>query len=219
MNNLTKKQNELPYIADDECFARMRENARRLHEYNNGDRWSDEGIKKQDERLREILGGAGENLSIVPPFHCDYGYNITVGDNFYANYNLIILDVAPVTIGDNVFIAPNVAIYTAGHPIHPKARNSMFEYGISITIGDNCWIGGNVVICPGVKIGSGVVIGAGSVVTHDIPDDVVAAGNPCRILRAITDEDLQFYFKYRKFSESDLAFIETNSEYKKFEEI
>lgn len=208
MDNLTRKQNELPYIADDDCQKQMRENARRLYEYNNGDRWSGEGLKKQDERIREILGEAGENLAIMPPFHCDYGYNITVGDNFYANYNLIILDVAPVTIGDNVFIAPNVAIYTAGHPIHHKARNSMYEYGISITIGDNCWIGGNVVICPGVKIGSGVVIGAGSVVTRDIPDNAVAAGNPCRVLREITDEDLKYYFKNRKFGEEELNYIE-----------
>lgn len=208
MDNLTRKQNELPYIADEECFGQMRENARRLHEYNNGDRWSDEGIKKQDERIRAILGGAGKNLMIVPPFRCDYGYNITVGDNFYSNYNLTILDVAPVTIGDNVFIAPNVAIYTAGHPIHPKARNSMYEYGISITIGDNCWIGGNTVICPGVKIGNGVVIGAGSVVTHDVPDNVVAAGNPCRVLRGITDEDLKYYFKRREFGEEELNNIE-----------
>lgn len=201
MDNLTRKQNELPYVADDACFAQMRENARRLYEYNNGDRWSDEGIKKQDERIRAILASAGENLSIVPPFHCDYGYNITVGDNFFANYNLIILDVAPVTIGDNVFIAPNVAIYTAGHPIHPKARNTMYEYGISITIGSDCWIGGNTVICPGVRIGNGVVIGAGSVVTRDVPDNVVAAGNPCRVLREITDEDMKYYFKKREFPE------------------
>lgn len=208
MDNLTRKQKELPYIADDDCQKQMRENARRLFEYNNGDRWSDEGIKKQDERIRGILGGAGENLAIMPPFHCDYGYNITVGDNFYANYNLIILDVAPVTIGDNVFIAPNVAIYTAGHPIHHKARNSMYEYGIAITIGDNCWIGGNVVICPGVKIGSGTVIGAGSVVTHDIPDNVVAAGNPCKVLREITDDDLKYYFKKREFGKEELNYIE-----------
>ncbi|MDE6727543.1 MAG: sugar O-acetyltransferase [Oscillospiraceae bacterium] len=208
MDNLTRKQNEQPYIADEHCAAQMRENARRLYEYNNGDRWSDEGLKKQDERIRAILGKAGKNLAVMPPFHCDYGYNIAVGDNFYSNYNLIILDVAPVTIGNNVFIAPNVAIYTAGHPIHHKARNSMFEYGISITIGDNCWIGGNTVICPGVKIGSGVVIGAGSVVTHDIPDNTVAAGNPCKVLREITDNDLKYYFKKREFSADELDFIE-----------
>ena len=208
MDNYTRKQSGLPYICDDQCAGQMRENARKLYEYNNGDRWSDEGIKQQDKRIRDILGGAGKNTVVTPPFYCDYGYNITVGDNFYANYNLIILDVAPVKIGDNVFIAPNVSIYTAGHPVHPKARNSMYEYGIPIEIGNDCWIGGNAVICPGVKIGNGVVIGAGSVVTHDIPDNVVAAGNPCKVLREITDDDLKYYFKDREFGKEELDYIE-----------
>ncbi|MBD5112984.1 MAG: sugar O-acetyltransferase [Ruminococcaceae bacterium] len=199
MNNFERKQNGLPYIADDECFRIMRENRARLYEFNNSDCWSEEGVKRSDTLIRGILGGAGENLTILPPFHCDYGSNITVGDNFFANYNLVILDVAPVTIGNNVFIAPNAAIYTAGHPVHYKARNSGYEYGIPITIGDNVWIGGNVVICPGVRIGSRSVIGAGSVVTKDIPDDVIAAGDPCRVIRKITDEDMKFYFKNREF--------------------
>ena len=112
--------------------------------------------------------------------YCDYGSHIEVGKNFFANYNCTILDVAKVTIGDNCQLAPNVAIYTAGHPIYPSTRNSLYEYGKEVTIGDNCWIGGNTVICPGVRIGSNVVIGAGSVVTRDIPDWSVAAGNPCR---------------------------------------
>ncbi len=133
-----------------------------------------------------------------------------MGDNFFANYNFTVLDVAKVTIGDNVFIAPNVSIYTAGHPIHPKARNSMYEYGISVTIGSNCWLGGNVVICPGVTIGSGTVIGAGSVVTHDIPANVVAAGSPCRVIREITDEDVKYYFKKRGFSPEELRRIENS---------
>lgn len=208
MNNYTRKQNGLPYIADEYCAGQMRANARRLHEFNNGDRWSDDGIKRQDELMRSILGSAGKNLTITPPFYCDYGYNITVGDNFYSNYNLTILDVAPVKIGNNVFIAPNVAIYTAGHPIHPRARNSMYEYGIPIEIGSDCWIGGNVVVCPGVRIGSGTVIGAGSVVTRDIPDNVVAAGNPCRVLREITEDDFKYYFRKREFSAEELEYIE-----------
>ena len=199
MNNFERKQNGLPYIADDECFRIMRENRALLYEFNHSDCWSEDGVKRSDELIRKILGGAGENLTILPPFHCDYGSNITVGDNFFANYNLVILDVAPVTVGNNVFIAPNVAIYTAGHPVHYKARNSGYEYGIPIAVGDNVWIGGNVVICPGVRIGSRSVIGAGSVVTKDIPDDVIAAGNPCRVIREITDEDIKFYFKNREF--------------------
>ena len=149
--------------------------------------------------LKSILGKTGENIWVEAPFHCDYGWNIEVGENFFANYNLTILDVAKVTIGKNVQIAPNVSIYTAGHPIHPDTRNTGYEYGIPITIGDNVWIGGNVVILPGVKIGDNVVIGAGSVVTKDIPDHVIAMGNPCKIVREITEEDRSYYYKRNKF--------------------
>lgn len=149
--------------------------------------------------LKSILGKTGENICIEAPFHCDYGWNIEVGENFFANYNLTILDVAKVTIGKNVQMAPNVSIYTAGHPIHPDTRNTGYEYGIPITIGDNVWIGGNVVILPGVKIGDNVVIGAGSVVTKDIPDHVIAMGNPCKIVREITEEDRSYYYKKNKF--------------------
>ena len=149
--------------------------------------------------LKDILGKTGENICIEAPFHCDYGWNIEVGENFFANYNLTILDVAKVTIGKNVQIAPNVSIYTAGHPIHPDTRNTGYEYGIPITIGDNVWIGGNVVILPGVNIGDNVVIGAGSVVTKDIPDHVIAMGNPCKIVREITEEDRTYYYKNNKF--------------------
>ena len=124
-----------------------------------------------------------------------YGKHIEVGKNFYANYNCTILDIAKVKIGDNCMLAPNVAIYTAGHPIHPVPRNLLLEYGKEIIIGDNVWIGGNTVVCPGVKIGSNVVIGAGSVVTKDIPDWSIAAGNPCRVIRKITDNDKNKLFK------------------------
>lgn len=153
--------------------------------------------------IREIFGKTGENVWVEPPFQCDYGWNIEVGDNFYANYNLVILDVCKVTIGDNVFIAPNVALYAAGHPVHPMSRNSGYEYGAPITIGDNVWIGGNTVILPGVTVGSGCVIGAGSVVTRDIPPNSIAAGNPCRVLREITETDRHFYFKDKKFDVTD----------------
>lgn len=138
--------------------------------------------------LKKILGKTGENINIEAPFHCDYGWNIEVGENFFANYNLTILDVGKVQIGENVQIAANVSIYTAGHPIHPQTRNTGYEYGIAISVGDNVWIGGNVVILPGVTIGNNVVIGAGSVVTKDIPDNMIAVGNPCRIIREITKE-------------------------------
>ena len=137
------------------------------------------------------------------PFHCDYGKNIEVGENFFANYNFTVLDVGKVVIGANAQIAPNVSIYTAGHPIHPDSRNSGYEYGIGVTIGDNVWIGGSSVINPGVHIGSNVVIGSGSVVTKDLPDNVIAVGSPCRILRQITEEDRKYYYKDRVFDVKD----------------
>ena len=151
------------------------------------------------ELLKNLLGKTGENVFINAPFHCDYGTNIEVGENFFANYNLTILDVGKVKIGKNAQIAPNVSIYTAGHPIHPDSRNTGYEYGIPITIGDNVWIGGNAVILPGVTIGNNVIIGAGSVVGKDIPDNMIAAGNPCRVIREITENDRKYYFKDREF--------------------
>lgn len=153
--------------------------------------------------LKELFGKTGESVHVVPPLYCDYGTNIQVGENFFANYQLTVLDCAPVTIGDNVQIAPNVSIYTAGHPLHPDSRNSGYEYALPITIGDNVWIGGNVVICPGVTIGDCAVIGAGSVVTRDVPPWTVAAGNPCRALRQITEADRDFYYRDRKFDVDD----------------
>lgn len=145
---------------------------------------------KRHEVLGKILGKTKNNYWIEPPFVCDYGYNTEVGENFYANYNLVILDCAKVTFGDNVFIAPNVGIYTAGHPIVAEQRNSGLEYAYPITIGNNVWIGGGVQILPGVTIGDNCVIGAGSVVTKDIPSNVIAYGNPCRVIREITDRDI-----------------------------
>lgn len=153
--------------------------------------------------LKELLGKTGDSLWVEPPFHCDYGWNIEVGENFFANDNLTILDVGKVTIGKNVMIAPNVSIYTAGHPVHPDSRNSGYEYGIPITIGDNVWIGGSVVILPGVTIGNNAVIGAGSVVTKDIPDNAIAAGSPCKVIRTITEADRNYYYKKVPFDVED----------------
>lgn len=135
--------------------------------------------------LEKLLGAMGEKCFIHPPFFCDYGKNISVGENFYANMNCTILDVGRVTIGNNVMLAPNVNIFTATHPIDAKTRISGLEYGLPITIGNCVWIGGNVTILPGVTIGDNSVIGAGSVVTKDIPANVVAAGNPCRVIKQI----------------------------------
>lgn len=140
--------------------------------------------------IKELLGKTRKNVWIEQPFLCDYGENIEIGENFYANYNLVILDCAKVTIGDNAFIAPNVGIYTAAHPIVASQRNGGMEFAAPITIGNNVWIGGGTQICPGVTIGDNTVIGAGSVVTKDIPANVVAAGVPCRVMREITLDDL-----------------------------
>ena len=157
--------------------------------------------KEAPQMIKNIFGKTGENVWVEASFHCDYGWNIEVGENFYSNYNLTILDVGKVTCGKNVQIAPNVSIYTAGHPVHPDSRNSGYEYGIPVTVGDNVWIGGNTVILPGVTVGSNVVIGAGSVVSKDIPDNTIAAGNPCKVIREITDEDRIYYFKKQKFDD------------------
>lgn len=191
----------LPYKAWMDGLEEERtENRKRIYEYNNlpPEQWD-----RKTDLLKGILGKTGEIVHINAPFHCDYGYNIEVGENFFANYNLVILDVGKVRIGENAQIAPNVSIYTAGHPVHPESRNSGYEYGIDVNIGDNVWIGGNVCIMPGVTIGSNVVIGAGSVVTRDIPDNVIAVGNPCRVVREITDADRDFYYKDRKFDVDD----------------
>ncbi len=155
-------------------------------------------IGERNEILKRLLGKTKDKYFIEPPFRCDYGYNIEIGENFYSNYNLIILDCAPVKIGDNVLIGPNVSIYTAGHPLHYEIRNQEYEYAFPIIIGDNVWIGGNVVINPGVSIGENSVIGSGSVVTKDIPKNVIAIGNPCKVLRVITDDDKHYYFKNLK---------------------
>ena len=136
-----------------------------------------------------------------PPFHCDYGNNIHIGKRFYANYGCTILDTAPVKIGDYVLFGPNVSIFTAGHPIHPDTRKTSYEYAAPVTVGNNVWIGGGSIVLPGVTIGDNTVIGAGSVVTKDIPSNVVAVGNPCKVLRTITDEDKYYYFKDYKFDE------------------
>lgn len=156
-------------------------------------------LEERNELFKKLLGRTGKQFHIEPPFYCDYGYNITIGENFYSNYNCIILDCAPVTIGDNVLLAPNVSIYTAGHPIHYEPRNEAYEYAFPVTIGNNVWIGGNTVINPGITIGGNTVIGSGSVVTKDIPANVIAVGSPCKVIRSITDEDKKYYFKNLKF--------------------
>ena len=201
MNQKERMLAGLPYKAwlDGLKEERM-ENKLKIYDYN---LTRPDNKKKMKEMIKNILGKTGEEVFIEQPFRCDYGKNIEVGNNFFANYNCVILDVAKVTIGENVMFAPNVSIYTAGHPIHPESRNSGYEYGIPVTIGNNVGVGGNVVITPGVTIGNNVVIGAGSVVTKDIPDNVIAVGNPCRVIREITEEDRKYYYKDKEFDVDD----------------
>ena len=178
---------QMAYITDEEIWEEQKICRKKLQQLNFMDRSDFEGIR---DVIKDLFGKS-DGAFVNPPFYCDYGKHIEVGKNFFCNYNCTILDVAKVIIGDNCQMAPNVAIYTAGHPIHPVTRNSGYEYGKEVVIGDNVWIGGNSVVCPGVHIGDHVVIGAGSVVTKDIPDWSVAAGNPCRVIRAVTEEDRQ----------------------------
>lgn len=173
------------YDPRDEQLSAERRRARLLTKA-----FNDTSDEQQDERaklIRQLIPDAGEGLWIEPPFHCDYGSNITLGDKVYFNFNCIVLDVAPVRIGARVLFGPNVQIYTATHPLIATDRRTGLEFGKPIEIGDDVWIGGGAIICPGVTIGSGSVIGAGSVVTRDIPPAVIATGNPCRVIRAVEE--------------------------------
>jgi maltose O-acetyltransferase len=183
----TEKQKMLAgelYLAEDpELVADSRRASRLLQKYNST------SVDQQEQRqqiLQELFGKLGENTKIVPPFHCDYGSNIYAGNRLYMNYGCVILDCNIVEIGDNVLCAPYVQIYTAYHPVEPEIRLTGRELAASIQIGNNVWIGGSAIICPGVKIGDNTTIGAGSVVVKDIPANVVAAGNPCRIIRYLS---------------------------------
>lgn len=203
MDNIERRDREIAYISDESVMEEQKACRRILQRLNTVDRSDFDEIGKI---VKELLGKS-DGAFVNPPFYCDYGSHIEVGKNFFANYNCTIIDVAKVKIGDNCQMAPNVSIYTAGHPLHPVSRNSMYEYGISVTIGDNVWIGGNTVIMPGVHIGNNTVIGAGSVVTKDIPDWVVAVGNPCRVIRQITEEDKKYYYKDREFDPEAWEYI------------
>lgn len=182
-----------PYYAYVPELTKLRLAAQRLcHRYNQID---PKNLKERKALIRGLFNKTEARFCIEQPFHCDYGFNIDIGENFFSNYNLTILDCAPVKIGDDVMLGPSVSIYTAGHPIHHEIRNIGLEYAFPVTIGSNVWIGGSVTINPNVTIGNNVVIGSGSVVTKDIPDNVIAVGSPCKILRTITDEDKDYYFQ------------------------
>lgn len=170
---------------DPQLIAEREECKELCYKYNNTRPTEHEERRKI---IQKLFGKTKNNFCIEPIFFCDYGYNIEIGENFYMNVNCVILDGAKVTFGDNVFVAPGCGFYTAGHPLSVTQRNQGLEYARPITIGNNVWIGAQVCVLPGVSIGDNTVIGAGSVVTKDIPSNVVAAGNPCRIIRTIDEE-------------------------------
>ncbi|PAU68873.1 galactoside O-acetyltransferase [Bifidobacterium italicum] len=179
------------YIADDPYLHTLGARRRRLQQLINTSDW--DAFAERDRLFHELLGALGEGSHIEPPFRCDYGCNTRIGRDFYANADCIILDVAPVTIGDNVFFGPRVALYTPYHPIDAATRNEQLEGGLPIRIGSDVWFGGGVTVCPGVTIGDDVVVGAGSVVTKGIPSHSVAVGNPARVVRAIGEEDRAYW--------------------------
>ncbi len=144
--------------------------------------------KERKRLLKELVPHQKKSCFVHPPFYCDYGFNVTLGERVFLNFNCTVLDAAPVTIGDRSMLGPNVQLYTATHPLDAQERATGIESGQAITIGKDVWIGGNVTVCPGVSIGDRTVIGAGSVITKDIPNDVVAAGNPCRVIKPIANK-------------------------------
>ncbi|MFP4974620.1 sugar O-acetyltransferase [Paenibacillus sp. CN-4] len=192
MTTKTEKEKMLSgelYEAWDPQLSEERLRARRLVRlFNQTDETENE---RRTELLKTLFGSAAGTVSVEPNFRCDYGYNIHVGDNFYANYDCVLLDVCEIRIGDNCMLAPGVHIYTAAHPIDPVLRSAGPEYGKPVRIGSNVWIGGRAVINPGVTIGDNVIVASGAVVTRDVPDNVIVGGNPARILRTITEEKAQ----------------------------
>jgi maltose O-acetyltransferase len=173
------------YLGSDPELRKEFLNARRLTRLFN--QTLETEVDKRTELLKELFGSTGENLFIEPTFRCDYGYNTYIGENFYANFDCVFLDVCEIRIGDNCFLAPGVHIYTATHPLNAKVRITGLEYGKPVKIGHNVWIGGRSVINPGVTIGNNVVVASGSVVTKDVPDNVLVGGNPARIIKQIEE--------------------------------
>ncbi len=158
-------------------------------------------LEKRQEMLKDMFAEIGENCYIEPPLHTNFGgHHVHFGKNIYANFNLTLVDDTHIYVGDYTMFGPNVVVATAGHPILPELREQAYQYNAPVHIGKNCWIGAGVIIVPGITIGDNVVIGAGSVVTKDIPSNVVAVGNPCHVLREVNEHDRNYYFKNRKIS-------------------
>lgn len=187
---------ELYLPMDDEIMKEQMTCLEKLYDYNATRPLEGE---KRAQLLKEMFAEIGDDCYIEPPLHANWGgHHVHFGKNVYANFNLTLVDDTHIYVGDYTMIGPNVTLATAGHPILPELREQGYQYNAPVSIGRNCWIGANVVIVPGVTIGNNVVIGAGSVVTKDLPDHVVAVGNPCKVLRTINEHDQQYYFKDRK---------------------
>ena len=194
---------ELYMCTDEEVMAEQAKCLEKLYDYN-ATRPSESG--KREALLKEMFAEIGENCYIEPPFHANWGgKHVHFGKNVYANFNLTLVDDTDIFVGDYVMFGPNVTVASAGHPILPELREQIYQYNIPVRIGRNCWLGAGVIVVPGVTIGANSVIGAGSVVTKDIPANVVAVGNPCRVLRPIGEHDREFYFKDRRIPQDILG--------------
>ena len=189
---------ELYLPNDPEILSEQQQYLERLYDFN---LTRPSEAEKRQKMLKEMFAEIGEGCYIEPPFHANFGgKNVHFGKGVYANFNLTLVDDTHIYVGDFTMFGPNVTVATAGHPILPELREQVYQYNFPVHIGRNCWIGAGAVIVPGVSIGDNTVIGAGSVVTKDIPSDVVAVGNPCRVLRPISEHDKEFYFKDRKIN-------------------
>lgn len=197
MNDIRERMHDgcLYFCNDEELMREQLQCLERLYDFN-ATRPSEQA--KRSEMLRELLAEVGDNCYIEPPFHANWGIHTHFGNNVYANFNLTMVDDTDIFVGDNVMFGPNVTVATAGHPVDPELRRKVAQFNIPVHIGDNVWIGAGAVILPGITIGENSVIGAGSVVTKDVPANVVAVGNPCRVLRRISNRDREYYYQNRK---------------------
>lgn len=194
---------ELYLPGDKEILAEQAVCLERLYEFN---MTRPSESDKRQKMLREMFAEIGENCYIEPPFHANWGgRHVHFGKNIYANFNLTLVDDTHIYVGDHTMFGPNVTVASAGHPILPELREKAYQYNAPVHIGKNCWIGAGVVIVPGITVGDNVVIGAGSIVTKNLPDNVVAVGNPCRILRSVDERDREYYFKNRKIDWSGIV--------------
>ena len=204
MSKMTERMHtgDLYLPGDEEIVVRQTQCLERLYDFNQTR--PSEGEKHQ-QLMREMFAEVGEGCYIEPPFHANFGgAHVHFGKNVYANFNLTVVDDMHIYVGDGTMFGPNVTLATAGHPIDPELRAATYQYNMAIHIGKNCWLGAGVIVLPGITIGDNVVIGAGSVVTKDLPDNVIAVGNPCHVLRPVSEHDREYYFKNRKIDRETL---------------